>query len=320
MTWHWPVALAAVATQLAPVTAAAPEAVTAPATAAVPEIDVIQLENERYRRMTVPVTIGDQGPFRFMLDTGAQATVVSRDLADRLALTERKTAILVGMASRKQVETAAIYDVGLGSRSFYIRNAPVVEQANIGSADGILGLDSLQDQRVLLDFANQQILVADAEELGGNRGYEIIVKARQRLGQLIITEARLDGIKVAVVVDSGAQNSIGNPVLFNRFRRARHVGESEVTDINGVVMSGMVKLADELNVGRAKLQNIPVMFADSPTFAALGLDDEPAIILGMSELKLFRRVAIDFKTRRVLFDLPPEARIAGRNSTTIFER
>ena len=26
----------------------------------------------------------------------------------------------------------------------------------------------------------------------------------------------------------------------------------------------------------------------------------------MSELRLFRRVAIDFKTRRVLFDLPPE--------------
>ncbi len=320
MTWHWPLALAAVATQLAPVTAASPETVPLPATAAVPDVDVIQLENERYRRMTVPVTIGDHGPFRFMLDTGAQATVVSRDLADRLALNERKTAILVGMASRKQVETAAIYDVGLGSRSFYIRSAPVVDGVNIGGADGILGLDSLQDQRVLLDFANRQIQVADADELGGNRGYEIIVKARQRLGQLIITEARLDGVKVAVVVDSGAQNSIGNPALFNRFRRARHMGESEVTDINGEVMSGTVKLADELNVGRAKLQNIPVMFADSPTFAALDLDDEPAIILGMSELKLFRRVAIDFKTRRVLFDLPPEARLAGRSSIQIFER
>lgn len=321
MTWHWPLALAAaVATQLAPVTAAAPEAVVPTATPPVPEVDIIALENERYRRMTVPVTIGDQGPFRFMLDTGAQATVVSRALADRLALNERKTAILVGMASRREVETAAIYDVGLGSRSFYIRSAPVVDGANIGGADGILGLDSLQDQRVLLDFANRQILVADADELGGNRGYEIIVKARERLGQLIITEARLDGIKVAVVVDSGAQNSIGNPVLFNRFRRSRHMGESEVTDINGVVMTGLVKVADELNVGRAKLQNIPIMFADSPTFEALNLDHEPAIILGISELKLFRRVAIDFKTRRVLFDLPSEARIAGRNAVTVFER
>jgi predicted aspartyl protease len=311
-------AVAAVAIQMVPVAAAAPEAVVPSAT--VPEIDIIELQQERYRRMTVPVTIGGEGPFRFMLDTGAEATVVSRDLADRLALNDRKSAILVGMASRRAVETAAIYDFALGSRTFYIRSAPVVEGVNIGGADGILGLDSLQDQRVLIDFVNEQISVADAEQLGGNRGYEIVVKARERLGQLIITEARLDGIRVSVVVDSGAQNSIGNPELFRRFRRARHVGESEVTDINGQVMTGIVRLGSELNVGRAKLQNIPIMFADSPTFAALGLADEPALILGMSELKLFRRVAIDFKTRRVLFDLPPQTRIAGRGSISVFDR
>jgi len=317
MTWHWPAALAAVATQLAPVTPATPEAVVPPVVA-VPEVEIIELGGDRYRRLTVQVTIGGKGPFRFMLDTGAEATVVSRDLADRLALNDRKSAILVGMASRRTVETAAISDFGLGSRTFYIRNAPVVEGANIGGADGILGLDSLQDQRVLIDFVNEQISVADADDLGGNRGYEIIVKARERLGQLIITEARLDGIRVNVVVDSGAQGSIGNPALQHRFRRNRHMGESELTDINGVVMTGSIKIAGELNVGRARLQNIPIMFADSPTFHALGLADEPALILGMHELKLFRRVAIDFKTRRVLFDLPPQARIAGRGGTSVF--
>ncbi|HEY6816813.1 MAG TPA: retroviral-like aspartic protease family protein [Croceibacterium sp.] len=314
MTWHVPAALAAIAAQLTPVTAAAPETMPVAAAAAVPDVDIIELENERYRRMTVPVTIGGEGPFKFMLDTGAQATVVSRALADRLSLNERKSAILVGMASRRPVETTQIYDVGLGTRTFYIRSAPVVEGENIGGADGILGLDSLQDQRVLLDFDKREILVADAEALGGNRGYEIVVRARQRLGQLIITEARLDGVRVAVVVDSGAQGSIGNPELLRRFRRSRHMGESEVTDINGEVLSGIIKLGSELQIDRARLNNIPIMFADSPTFHALGLADEPALILGMAELKLFRRVAIDFKSRRVLFDLPPQARFAGREA------
>src|SRR5688500_372689 len=216
------------------------------------------------------------------------------------------------MASRRPVETAEIFDVALGSRSFYIRNAPVVEGANIGGADGILGLDSLQDQRVLLDFVKQEISVADAEDLGGNRGYEIVVRARRKLGQLIITRAELDGVRVAVVIDSGAQGSIGNPVLLRRFRRSRNLGETEVTDINGEELSGMVKLGAELQIDRARLNNVPIMFADSPTFHALGLDDEPALILGMNELKLFRRVAIDFKTRRVLFDLPPNASFASR--------
>jgi predicted aspartyl protease len=245
---------------------------------------------------------------------------VSRALADRLALFDRRPAILVGMASRRPVETASIENVGLGSRSFYIRTAPVVDGVNIGGADGILGLDSLQDQRVLLDFVNEQITIADAEELGGNRGYEIVVKARRRLGQLIITEARLDGIRVNVVVDSGAQGSIGNPALQRRFRRNRHLGQSEVTDINGQVMSGAVKIAERLEIGRAQLQNIAIMFADSPTFHSLNLSDEPTLILGMAELKLFRRVAIDFKTRRVLFDLPPQSYIAGRGSPSVFDR
>src|SRR5262245_8067077 len=136
MSWHLFAAVAAAATQM--VTAAAPAQPPAvPGASEVPAIEVLELENERYRRMTVPVTIGGEGPFRFMLDTGAQATVVSRDLADRLALNDRKPAILVGMASREPVETAEIFDVGLGSRSFYIRSAPVVEGVNIGGADGI---------------------------------------------------------------------------------------------------------------------------------------------------------------------------------------
>ena len=41
-------------------------------------------------------------------------------------------------------------------------------------------------------------------------------------------------------------------------------------------------------------------------FAALGLDRRPALMLGIRELRLFNRVAIDFSTRKVLFDLPKD--------------
>ncbi len=77
-----------------------------------------------------------------------------------------------------------------------------------------------------------------------------------------------------------------------------------MTDVNGVEITGETRMIGRLEMGRMQLANIPVSFADSPTFRALGLADEPAMILGMSELRLFRRVAIDFRTRRVLFDMP----------------
>lgn len=305
MSWHPLAAAAALAISLTGAAAQAPPPDD-------PVVDILEIERERYQRMTVAVTIQGQGPFDFLIDTGAQATVLSRDLADRLQLLDRGTATLVGMASSRLVETTPIDDFTLGSRSFYIRQAPVVERANIGEADGILGLDSLQDQRVLLDFAKQEISVADAEQLGGNRGYEIVVKARTLLGQLIITTARLDGVQVEVIVDTGAEGSVGNLALLNRLRRNRQLDDSVMTDVNGQSLGGVVRIARELELGRASVQNFPILFADSRPFHSLGLAREPALILGMSELKLFRRVAIDFKSRRVLFDLPPDAHLQRR--------
>lgn len=306
MSWHPIVAAAALlAASLTGATAqgpAEPDSTT----------EVLEIERERFNRMTVPVTIQGRGPFDFLIDTGAQATVLSRALADELKLHGRDTATLVGMASSRQVTTTQIENFTLGRRSFFIRQAPVVEGANIGDADGILGLDSLQDQRVLLDFHKREIAVADAEQLGGNRGYEIVVKARERLGQLIITKARLDGVVVDVIVDTGAEASVGNMALLERFRRNRDGGDAEMTDINGITLGGVVRVARELELGRASVRNFPILFADSRPFHTLGLADKPALILGMSELKLFRRVAIDFKSRRVLFDLPPDVAFEAR--------
>ncbi len=270
---------------------------------------ILQIQPDSYRRMTVPVTIQGQGPFSFMIDTGSEATVLSHELADLLQLNDRGMATLVAMASTREVETTPVEDFNLGNQSMRIPQAPLVEGENIGGADGILGLDSLQDQRVLIDFERRQIEVADAASLGGNRGYDIIVRARRSEGQLIMARAELNGIRVAVVVDTGAQGSLGNAALRERLRRARDAGEAQITDVNGVQISSDLRNVRKLEIGRLELTNFPISFADSPTFAALGLDDRPALLLGMSELRAFDRVAIDFPSRRVLFDVPDSVRL-----------
>jgi predicted aspartyl protease len=269
-----------------------------------PNIELIELMTDTNNRLTVPVTIGNQGPYDFMIDTGAQATVVSRELADELGLDERKMQKLIGMASTRDVETAYVRDFALGMRMFDITNAPLVEQSNIGSARGVLGLDSLQEQRVLLDFDEKTIEVADADTLGGNRGFEIIVRAREKSGQLIITQATLDGIDVEVILGTGAEGSIGNMALQRKLRGRPRTAEATMTDINGAMEETSVRMVSDLTIGRARISTIPVAFMDSPSFEFLGLGNKPALLLGMSELKLFRRVAIDFKDNRVLFDLP----------------
>src|SRR5690606_12890022 len=102
--------------------------------------------------------------------------------------------------------------------------------------------------------------------------------------------------------DTGAQGSVGNVALGRRLR-GRDLGVTSMMDVNGASIEGQVRLARSLSFGRVELQNFPVAFADAPPFKALGLDDEPALIIGIQELKLFKRVAIDFESRKVLFDL-----------------
>ncbi|KLE34924.1 hypothetical protein AAW00_11130 [Aurantiacibacter luteus] len=268
------------------------------------EIEILALEVERFRRLTVPVIIGGEGPFDFLVDTGSQATVVSSALAERLALTDRQSANLVGMASERPVETTMVEGFTLGSRTRTIRTAPILEATNIGGADGILGLDSLQDQRVLLDFRSGEMHVVDSLEEGRPTGFEIVVRAQRELGQLIIHRALVDGVRTAIIIDTGATGSIGNPALRERLRRRHVLEQASMTDVNGVRIVGDTQLVRALEIDRIALGNVAVTFADSPTFRALGLQDEPAMILGMTELRVFERVAIDFRTRQVMFDVP----------------
>ncbi len=265
-------------------------------------VEVFELASELYDRFTLEVMIGERGPFNFMIDTGAQATVLSREIADQLEFHERRPAVLIGMASRRDVEAVTVRDVAIGSRVFDVQFAPLLDRRHIGGADGILGLDSLQGQRVLLDFEAYTIAVADADALGGDKGFEIVVRARRALGQLVITRATIDGVRTAVIVDTGAQGSIGNNALGRRLR-GRDLGLTSMVDVNGFSLQGNMRLAGALSMGGIEIRNFPVAFADAPPFEALGLHEEPALIIGIQELKLFRRVAIDFESREILFDM-----------------
>ncbi len=266
------------------------------------QTEILDLDTERHQRLTIPVTIDGSGPYNFMVDTGSQATAITHGINEELDLEHLGTATLVGMASRRSVDLVELEELGLGSRTIYNLSAPILNREHVG-ADGIIGLDTLQDMRVLIDFRNETIAVADAEQEYSSRGFEIIVKARTKLGQLLITDAEIEGVKATVIIDTGAQTSLGNKVLQRRIR-AKRQEDITTTDVNGVSMVGEWAIAREIKIEGLTLKNMPIAFADAPAFEALGLGDKPVISLGMQHLKIFNRVAIDFSKKRVLFDLP----------------
>lgn len=296
-----------------PASAETPASASSPATGLVdPHAEVLLLEEERHARLTLPVMVEGTGPFAFMIDTGSQATAVTDQIRTTANLAPAGKAVLVGMASRREVDLARVGRIDFGTNSFTDFTAPVLARENVG-ADGIIGLDALQDFRVLIDFRKQTIAVEDASSKPRGGGYEIIVRARQRLGQLLITDAFVDGVRATVIIDTGAQASLGNLALRARIR-ARHAQEAVTTDVNGVDIVGELAIVRSLTIEGMSLSDVPLTFADTPAFAALGLQDQPVLSIGMQHLALFDRVAIDFDRQRILFDLPADLARALRQA------
>lgn len=276
---------------------------SAPVAPVVPDgTETLQGRADLHDRMTVDVALDGTGPYRFLIDTGSQSTVVSTAIAGSLSLAPGPQVRIVGLAGAGSAATARIDTLEFGSRAVYDLTVPLLENRHMG-ADGILGTDSLQGQRVLLDFARNTISLGDARQLGGRAGYDIIVHARKRAGRLIMTNARIDGVRVDVVVDTGATQTVGNLAL-QRALRGRAAKTAVLASVTGHEMAVDLGLASELKIDDLKVSNVLLAYADAPAFAELGLRQRPAIFLGMRELRLFKRVAIDFESRKILFDLP----------------
>jgi len=266
------------------------------------DTDLIEGDADAHERLTVPVTVLGAGPFRFLIDTGSQRTVLSTALAAQLSLEPGAAVRIVGVAGVDHVATAHVREISFGKRSVTGLMVPLLDKQHMG-ADGILGTDALQEQRVVLDFTKKTISISSPREVGAALGYEIVVRARRRSGRLILTDALIDGVKADVVVDTGAQGAIGNRAL-QQAMRGKKAGIGALESVTGHVLTADFEAAQELKLSSLRLSHVLIAFADSPAFAALKLVQRPAIFLGMRELRAFKRVAIDFASRKVSFDVP----------------
>jgi predicted aspartyl protease len=257
------------------------------------------------RRLFIDVKVNDAGPYRFLVDSGADRSVISTDLAGQLALPDAGSARLQSMAGQASVTLASVDRLALGRSEIGPLTTPVLAARHLG-ADGVIGIDALADQRLLLDFVKRTVTVQDSRRSEAAMDGEIVVTARRRKGQLIITEASIRGRKVSAVIDTGSEVTTGNLALRRSLFGNRVPGAMQaitLISVTGQTLQAEAMVMNDVRIGGVLMNNVPIAFADAPPFALFGLADTPAIFLGSDLLNSFRRLGLDFKNRKVRFTL-----------------
>ncbi len=267
--------------------------------------DTVAASRDAAAGMAVPVPVDGRGPYAFVIDTGADRTVISRELADSLGLQPGDPVELNGTGGVDLTPTARIGELGVGGRRMREVSAPTLLASNLGAA-GLLGIDSLRDQRMVMDFGRNLMRVEPSrpERFGLD---EVVVRAHSRYGQLVLVNASVNGVPIAVILDSGAQDTIGNLSLLQMIGGGRDDiarDPVQVISVSGRKTPARISNLPQVKIGGVDINNVPVAFADLHTFAEFDLTREPAMLLGMDVLRHFDRVVVDFGRKEVLFRFP----------------
>jgi predicted aspartyl protease len=254
-------------------------------------------------RLTVEVHINGHGPYQFVVDSGADTSVVGLRIARDLQLPLGTPVVLNGMTERSTVDRVKVDSLTLGPSTIHDVQLPALSESDVGG-QGMIGIDALVRQRIMMDFVKRLIKVEDATKPPKELPDEIVIVARRSRGQLILTHVKARGVALDAVIDTGAELTIGNLMLRDKLvRRRQKFLQAKAYGVTGKEIDLEVAVIPEIQIGGIIIRDLPVAFADLPPFHVFGIADEPALFLGSDVLEAFRKVSLDFQARKVRFQL-----------------
>lgn len=254
---------------------------------------------DRAGRIVAPVEINGRGPFRFILDTGANRSAISAETVAALGLTVAEDALLGvhGVTGSAQLPSVEIASLRAGDFEFGGRQLPVLPPAVFGGTDGILGIDALQEARIEVDFARDRVTIRRSTGRRASYGY-LVVRAERRHGGLLLVEGRVGRVPVKAILDTGAERSLGNEPLRAALalssNRPREAVTTTVVGATPQVAEGTSFVTPTITLGNAHLSNLVVTFGDLHVFGVWSLDEEPALLIGMDLLGRMQHIVIDY--------------------------
>jgi len=271
-----------------------------------------QVDGPRYAIPTTPdhigrilarVMINGQGPYRFMVDTGANQTVLSEALALRLNLPIDRTQPVSVNGIAGSTLAATIYVESLDSGPMHLRTLrlPVLATPVLDDIDGILGIDSLANKTMTADFMHDRLTIAG--NFGGVPLGDVVLSARLVSEHLLEVDGLIGGIHAKAIIDTGSPRTLGNMALLNalehRFQLGARSFATGVIDATDALQPGMLQQVPSLQFGTTQIGNLYITFGDFSVFHQWDLSEQPALLVGMDVLGIFAEMSIDYRRKEL---------------------
>lgn len=261
---------------------------------------VAPTRRDRIGRIWAPVYLDGKGPFRLVLDTGANRSAVTAKVAEALGDGARTTTTvrLRGATGTSIVPMIRVEELVVGDLVLAPVKLPVVLDV-FGGADGVMGNEGLHDKRIVIDFKRDSISIKRSRRERPGYGY-ITVPVTFAKDYLPIIDARIDRIAVKAIIDTGAPDSLGNMALFNALKQ--RVGDTTDTEIQGVTLDvehGYRSRMPTIYFQGVGVRHVTLTFGDVYIFRHWRMTSEPSIMIGMDVLGVMDQIIIDYKTHEL---------------------
>lgn len=258
-----------------------------------------QLERDAFGRLMAGVYVNGEGPFPFIVDTGASRSVIYRSLTALMDIeaVPFKSRSIITAGGYRRVQVFDVKDLFALGQTLEIEDTVALPDIIGSHAKGLIGVDVLAGRTLLMKpLEDLAILLARSDSLGNSAGWSHVQGRPVAYGSLAL-EVEIGGITIPLIVDTGASHTVINSAGAEAIARSG-IKEKEASAVIAGVRSSRQMVVPELTLGERRIGETELYVADVPVFRMLGAGSVPAMILGMDILG-DQDFAIDFKNWRL---------------------
>jgi hypothetical protein len=259
-------------------------------------------------RVFVEVHLNSQGPFHFILDTGANGFSLAVTTVQTLGLKTEDAGEGSGVGEKTlHVGRCHLAQAKLGDLQFTDLEAEVVPLGDSGNVfgtkpvDGVVGLELFRRVVVKHDYVHKVLTFASPEKFN-YRGAGVIVPF-DLPRQIPVVDAELDGIRGKFGVDTGARSSL---LLYTPYVEQNHLREKYSAHLEGVTGWGLggpvrslLARGKELRIGNVVVHDLVVRLSTQKQ--GLTTSSAMAGLIGPDVLSQFD-VTFDYERSRIIFE------------------